>query len=1063
MANVAALDADIALLVQELRQRRVEIDDSARRRSEYSYDASNYRVRPAAVAFPRSVTEVREILRLSAANGLAVTVRGGGTSMAGNAVGVGVVVDLSRWMTAVGDIDVRSRTVWVEAGVVLGELRSQVERVTDGVLTFAPDPSSSTRATIGGSIANDACGNHSVAYGRMSHHVEEVELVTADGAHLLAGRDGLHAVDEADSQSVARAEKLNADLRSLIEENLAAIRTELETIPRQVSGYHLGQLLPERGFHVARALAGSEGTCAVVIRAKVGLVPKPRTNALLCLGYDGTVDSARDVTTLLGGKPTAIEGLDLSIVDIMRHRRGGESVDSLPRGRAFLMVEFPGDTIEQAAARCHSALEAVRANRRVLDHSIVTKPTDRAKLWRVREDGAGLSSRRIDGVQTWPGWEDAAVAPERLADYLADLIPLVRSYDYTAFMYGHFGAGCVHMRLDYDLYDEPGRRAFEDFTREAAALVVSHGGSLSGEHGDGRARSELLDVMYSPAMMALFRLFKHLWDPRGILNPGMIVDPEPFSASLALEGRAKPAAPLQLAAMSLGNADGCIGVGRCRSVSGGFMCPSFRASKDEKDSTRGRARVLQELARQEHGGVAAWSQPEVREALDLCLACKACSTDCPTGVDMADAKSQLIDSHYRWRIRPFTHYTIGWLPRWLALITRVAAVANLITRIPTIRSLGDRLGVSGRRRLLAFAGAKDIRQRLREAEFEESADVLLFVDSFTRAFRPEVVPAAARVLRSSGRTVGCTSSACCGLTWISTGQRVGARRRLRRLISRLDDGSDRDIVVLEPSCAATIRDEGPKLVGGEASKRVARRVRSFSVAADEAIARGWVPEVAPPETVVVQTHCHEHAVFGSASTARVLRAWGVPTIVESSSCCGVAGNFGFETEHFDMSMKVAEHSILPALGSAGPAALVLADGFSCTLQVSQVDPRRRSKHLAVALDPRGTRWESQQGALPPGPPMPEASSRQEIDLIPIWDTYTGISTARLLPRTASESADVNPDVIAFLLGRRCPLCKRRVRDLYRHLAGTHHLLPHVKERLVTGGRDQDEDVSDGTR
>lgn len=976
MSNLTIPTVDAMQVCADLRERGIDVDDSPRRRSEYSFDASNYRIRPRAVVFPRTVNEIQAVLRAAGTSGLPVTTRGGGTSMAGNAVGHGLILDLSRQFTEVGEIDVQERAVWVDSGVVLGELRTLVEQATGGALTFAPDPSSLSRATIGGSIGNDACGNHSVAYGRMTQHVREVEVVTIDGAHLRLTRGGIVAVDPQDVPSVVRADQLETEIRDLAQANLAALRLELQTIPRQVSGYHLGHLLPEEGFDIAAALAGSEGTVAVITRARVALVSRPKTTALLCLGYGSTIDSAHDVMDILASKPTAIEGLDRSIVEIMRHRRGPESVYGLPRGEAFLMVEFSAEGVEAAREQCVQLLNVLTVHGRMIDAAVVTDPVARAKLWRVREDGAGLSSRRVDGVQTWPGWEDSAVAPERLADYLSELLPLVEKYQYSAFLYGHFGAGCVHMRLDYDFRSDHGRRDFEDFTREAAELVVAHGGSLSGEHGDGRARSELLRVMYSPEMIELFAAFKRIWDPANLLNPGIIVDPDAFTDSLALADTPAPGptfgepaiitetatmglsiqsrTKLPLASPYVGNAHACIGVGRCRATSGGFMCPSYRATKDEKDSTRGRARVLQELTRANKNSLDGWSSPEVREALDLCLSCKACSSDCPTGVDIAEAKSELIDEHYRGRIRPFTHYSIGWLPRWLPLIGWVSGIANVGARIGVLRRIADWLGVSARRQLPAFRSRGEIRRHLDDAAFDTNGDVLIFADSFTKAFRPEAIPAAARVLGDTGRTVGCTADACCGLTWISTGQRDGARRRLERLIRKFDDGTDRDIVVLEPSCAAAIRDEGPKMIGGDAADRVAARVRSFSVAVDEAVQRGWTPTAPAPTAAVLQTHCHEHAVFGSGAQRRVLGAWGVPRIVESTSCCGVAGNFGFESDHFDMSMQVAEHSIVPALSQAPDDALILTDGFSCTMQVSQIDPDLSGQHLALALDPART-------------------------------------------------------------------------------------------------------------
>lgn len=933
----------ITRVIDRLRRAGIDVDVTDRRLAEYSYDASNYRVRPSAVAFPASIEQCRELVRIAADEGLPLVARGGGTSMAGNAIGAGLVVDLSRHLNAIGDIDLGAGALRVEAGAVLGEVRRTVEAATDGLLTFAPDPSSLTRATIGGSIGNDACGNHSVEYGRMSHHVLEVEIVTASGAWLIAGPDGLRAGDPDDAESAAEAQRLDGDLRDLARANLAELRTELERIPRQVSGYHLGQLLPEHGFNIARALAGSEGTCALIVGARVGLVPKPGAAALVCLGYDSTVDSAREVMTILGHRPAAVEGLNASIVEIMRARRGPESVNALPPGEAYVMVEFTDADLDTAVARCEQLVSELEAGGLLRGHVIAANAADRAALWRVREDGAGLSSKRLDGRQTWPGWEDSAVAPEHLAEYLEELLPLIDEFGYTASMYGHFGAGCVHMRLDFDLATAPGRDAMAEFMRRAAEICVRHGGSLSGEHGDGRARGSLLSAMSSAEMIRIFGAFKRIWDPQQLLNPGIIVDPVPFTESLALQG----AAPGNL----LGNAHACIGVGRCRG-SGAFMCPSYRATRDEKDSTRARARVLQETAR---GGVPlafGRAAPEVLDSLDLCLSCKACSVDCPTGVDMAEAKSEVLDAHYRGRLRPLAHYAIGWLPMWIPLLTRMSALVNRTAKVGPLRALGDRLGISAKRRLPVFRPRAELARRMREAKFSERADVVLFADTFTRAFRPEVIPAAARVLGQTGAEVGCAAEVCCGITYISTGQRDAAARRLERLVERLDDGTERPIIVIEPSCAATIRDEGPKLAPGPAAERVASRVQSFAMAIDGAMKAGWRPSAAAPANAVVQPHCHEHAVFGSAVQRRVLDTWGVGEVSVSSSCCGVAGNFGYEAEHFDLSMQVAGHSLEPALRAGGEEALVLTDGFSCAMQVTQLDQARQGVHLATALDGR---------------------------------------------------------------------------------------------------------------
>ncbi|MEU1695406.1 FAD-binding and (Fe-S)-binding domain-containing protein [Streptomyces hirsutus] len=958
-------------LLRELAEAGVPVDASPRRRSEYSYDASNYRVEPLAVAFPRTVDDVVAAVAACRASGTPVIARGGGTSMAGNAVGPGLVLDFSRHMDRVLVTDEEAGTVDVEPGVVLAALSREVERATDSRCTFAPDPSSKNRATVGGAIGNDACGNHSVRYGRTSDHVAEIDLVTSDGARLTATETGLRATDPADSFSVTRAEALTASLARLAQENLSTFRLELGRIPRQVSGYHLENLLPEKKFNIARAVVGSEGTWAVVVGARMKLVPKPASALLVCLGYEDVVDAARDIPTILEFSPAAVEGTDEAIVATMRHRRGSDSVLGLPEGRAWLFVDLDGDAPASVRAQADRLLARLAENGRLVQGRAAADPAERASLWRVREDGAGLSSRLASGGESWPGWEDSAVAPERLADYLADLRELLAEHGLAGVMYGHFGAGCMHIRITYDLRSEEGREVFRTFTRRAAELVVRHGGSLSGEHGDGRARSELLPLMYSPEVMAAFSECRRLWDPVGILNPGSMTDPDPMDAHLALAGvperEWRTSFDLRPAASAgtdpwVHAVQGCIGVGRCRADSGGVMCPSYRATRDEKDSTRGRARVLQDMVRGARTVEEGWRSEEVREVLDLCLACKACSTDCPAGVDMATYKSEFFDHYYRGRLRPLSHFSLGWLPRWLKLTGRLPGVVNAVLATPLGKVAAAAGGVTTKRALPRFAGAREWRREIADAGARTAGgaggedSVVLFVDTFTRGFRPEVAGAAARVLADAGNTVECSADACCGLTWISTGQLGTAKRLLSQAAEVLDDSTDRPIVVVEPSCAAALRKDLPELVHTEQAQRVAARVRSFAAHVADRLSAGWEPSPAGPvpEQAVLQTHCHEYSVFGAAAQRTVLEAAGVRNVVDADGCCGVAGNFGFEANHYDVSMQVAENALAPALRATDHDAAVLTDGFSCARQVDQLDPSRPGLHLAQVLDPDGT-------------------------------------------------------------------------------------------------------------
>jgi FAD/FMN-containing dehydrogenase/Fe-S oxidoreductase len=928
------------LAVELRRAVRGDVGSSAGTLALYAADASNYRHVPLAVVAPVDADDVAAALDVCRRHGAAVLPRGAGTSIGGQAVNAAVVLDFTRHMDRVVEVDAGGRRARVQPGVILDDL--QAAAASHG-LVFGPDPSTHSRCTLGGMIGNNACGSHSVAWGKTDDSIESLDVITYRGDRLSVGPGGGTPGPVVDA------------LQRLVTEHGAAIAGGFPALARRVSGYNLDHLLGERGFHVARALAGSEGTCATVLEATVSLVAAPSARALTVLGFPDAATAADHVPDLLTYRPLALEGIDLGLVEALRAARPAETLTArLPPGGGWLYVETGGGDRDEAADGARRVAGAGRdmgAEAVVIDDPVVARA-----LWRVREDGAGILTRLPGGGEAWPGWEDSAVPPRRLGAYLRDLAGLMSAHGLSGAYYGHFGEGCVHLRLDFDLATPAGAGGFRRFVEEAADLVAGYGGSLSGEHGDGQARSELLPRMYPPPVLAAFAAFKQVWDPDGAMNPGVIVGPRPLDADLRVA--LSPPDGQMLTRLSL-RADGgdfaraarrCVGVGRCVTAAGGVMCPSWRATGEERHSTRGRARLLFEMANGSliKGG---WRSEEVREALDLCLGCKGCKRDCPVTVDMASYKAEFLSHHYQGRVRPAAHYSLGWLPLWLRAMARYPRAANAVTggavTAPALRRLG---GIAPERSLPPVAGETFTRWfagRPAPARPQEGRRLLLFPDTFTNFFDPSVGRAAVAVLEAAGYRVQVPAGpVCCGLTWLSTGQLGTARRVLaataRRLRPWLEAGVE--VVGLEPSCTGLLRVDSADLTPWDpAVASLAQATRSLAQVLDGADDLPVSP--GSRRRALAQVHCHQYAEWGFDADLRVLDRLGVDTEVLDSGCCGLAGNFGFERGHYSVSMACAERVLLPAVRRADPEVAVLADGFSCRTQIRQ-GSGRAPVHLA---------------------------------------------------------------------------------------------------------------------
>ncbi|MGX1513073.1 FAD/FMN-containing dehydrogenase/Fe-S oxidoreductase [Streptomyces collinus] len=936
---------------------RGEVGFDTTSRALTTMDASNYRRVPLGVVAPRDADDVAAVLEVCREHAVPVVARGGGTSIAGQATGTGVVLDFTRHMNRLVGIDPQARTAVVQPGLVLDRLQ---DAAAPHGLRFGPDPSTHSRCTLGGMIGNNSCGSHSVAWGTTADSVRELSVLTARGRRLRLGQEWSGAPE---------------GLRGLVDGELARLRTGFPDLPRRISGYALDALLPERGADVARSFCGSEGTLGVLTEAVVGLVESPRARALAVLGYADEAGAAEAAAGLLPLGPLTVEGMAVDLVP---------STEGLPRGGAWLFVETGGDTEAEARARAEAVVRAAD----VVDALVVTDPGGQRALWRIREDASGTATRMPDGSEAWPGWEDCAVPPARLGGYLRDFRRLLTAHELRGTPYGHFGDGCIHVRIDFDLLSADGVARFRRFSEELADVVVAHGGSLSGEHGDGQARAELLPRMYGAETVALFERAKAVWDPDDLLNPGMLVRPAPLDANLRFSVLPREPVDVEFGYPSDGGdfsaaVRRCVGVAKCRttSVSGtGVMCPSFRATGDEQHSTRGRARLLHEMLAGELV-TDGWRSTEVRDALDLCLSCKGCRSDCPVEVDMATYKAEFLHHHYAGRRRPAAHYAMGWLPVWLrwAARTRTAPVVNALAAVRPLAAVAKRLGgIAREREVPRLAGETFSRWwRRRGGRPTGGGDlVVLWPDTFTEHLSPSVGRAAVRVLEAAGLRValpptlrgravvgdGTSRSAlalltarrgqvCCGLTYVSTGQLDRARAVMRRTLDLMAPvlETSAPVVVLEPSCAAALRTDLPELLHDDPrAARLAARVLTFA----EALER-HAPDWTPPQVnlpAVGQTHCHQHAVLGDAADRRLRESAGL-TGELSGGCCGLAGNFGFEAGHYEVSAACAEDQLLPAVREAPDGAVVLADGFSCRTQLERL-AGVRGRHLAEVLAQR---------------------------------------------------------------------------------------------------------------
>ena len=947
-------EATVSLESALRRNLRGEVRFDNGSRALYATDGSNYRQVPIAVVIPRDADDVIATVSICRDHGAPVLCRGGGTSLAGQCCNVAVVLDFSKYMSKILELDPERRIARVQPGIVLDHLRNAAEKFH---LTFGPDPASHSRCTLGGMIGNNSCGVHSVMAGKTDENIEELEILTYDGVRMRVGRTSNECFESIVRGGGRRAE-IYAGLKALGEQYGDLVRQRFPNIPRRVSGYNLNYLLPENGFHVARALVGSEGTCVTVLEASCRLVESPPERVLAVIGCRDIFECADLVPEILTHRPIGLEGMDNMLVEYTRLKQINlEGLALLPEGNGWLLAEFGGNTMLDAESQALGMTKELGRGSNYRSFRLFTDKQQAKKVWEVRESSLGAVSNVPGQPPTWEGWEDSAVAPEKLGAYLRALRKLTDAYGYRCLMYGHFGDGCVHNRMDFDLQSAEGIKKFRSFMEDAADLVVSFGGTLSGEHGDGQARAELLPKMFGPEIVQAFEGFKALWDPDWKMNPGKLVRPNRFDEDLRLGANYSPWQPATHFKFphdhgSLADATlRCVGVGKCRESSGGVMCPSFRVTLEEEHSTRGRAHLLWEMTK---GDVIrdGWRDQHVKSSLDLCLSCKGCKSDCPVGVDVATYKAEFLSHYYDERSRPLNHYAFTHIDRWSRLASMAPGLANFLTHAPGLRGIAKvAAGVAFEREVPRFA-SQNFRTLFKNRRTTKSSGppVMLWPDTFNNYFHPETAMAASNVLEAAGFTVRIPDgNVCCGRPLYDFGMLDRAKKLLLRTLARVERelAEGVPVVVLEPSCASVFRDEMLNLFPDDVrAQKLAGQVMLLSEFLEKHGQIFTMPEL--KRKALVHGHCHHKAIMKMTAEESVLRRMGVDYQTPAPGCCGMAGAFGFEKEKYATSIAIGELELLPAVRNAPDDWLIIADGFSCREQIQQCTGRT-SMHLAEVI------------------------------------------------------------------------------------------------------------------